>query len=108
MGYDMRYRKADPDEAAAVSFASGIFRKACDERDELPRSERGVLDFERARREGLDWKSHEAHVGRTDRYRAAQDKVDSAMAEMRDAEKSYFRLNMPGMSWACRSWNSSA
>ena len=67
MGYDMRFRKADPDEAAAVEFASKIFRKACDERDELPKSERGVLDFERAKREGLD--SHEAHVGRSARYR---------------------------------------
>ncbi len=102
MGYDMRFRKADPDEAAAVEFASKIFRKACDERDELPKSERGVLDFERAKREGLDWDSHEAHVGRSARYRAAQDKVAAAMAAMRDAEKSYFRLNMSGMSWACR------
>ena len=98
MGYDMRYRKADPDEKAAVEFASAVFRKARDERDALPGEERGVLNTERCKQEGIDWDSHEAHDGRTDRYRAAQDKVSAAMDEMRDAEKSYFRLNVWGMS----------
>ena len=97
----MRYRKADPDEAAAVKFASDIFYSACAKRDELPKSEKGVLNFERAKSEGIDWDSHEAYDGRSDRYRAAQDKVHEAMAEMRDAEKSYFRLNGFGMSRYC-------
>ena len=96
MGYDMRYRKADPDEAAAVEFARLVFTAACDEQDALPGAEKGRFNMERAKVLG-DWDAHEVYDGRSERYREAQDKVDAAMRAMRDAEKSYFRLNVTGM-----------
>lgn len=100
MGYDMRYRKADPDEAAAVAEAQKIFRAACDARDELPKSERGKLNMERAKREGIDWDSEDAYDGMSPRWRAAADQVHAAYRALNDAERSYFRLNISGMGWA--------
>lgn len=97
MGYDMRYRKADPDEAAAVEFAQMVFTAACNERDALPDGEKGRFNAERAKALG-DWDAHEAYDGRSERYRDAQDKVHAAYGSLRDAEKSYFRLNISGMS----------
>jgi hypothetical protein len=100
MGYDMRFRKADPDEAAAVAEAQKIFRAACDVRDALPKSERGEFNMERAKREGIPWDSEDAYDGMSPRYRAAADQVHAAYRALNDAERSYFRLNISGMSWA--------
>lgn len=101
MGYDMRYRKADPDEAVAVRFAQDLFYAACAKRDELPKDERGTLNWERAKAKGIDPTSEDAFDGMTPRYRAAADQVHAAYAEMHAAEKSYFRLNMFGMARYC-------
>ena len=100
MGYDMRYRKADPDEAAAVEFARMIFEAAAGDRNALPDAEKGRFNLERAKALG-DWESHEVYDGRTARFIEAQDKVHAAYQAMRDAEKSYFRLNVTGMSKVC-------
>jgi len=101
MGYDMRFRKAAPDEAAAVAEAQKIFYAACGKRDALPKSERGTPNWERAKREGIDPTSEDAYDGMSPRYRAAADQVHAAYAAMNDAEKSYFRLNVFGMSRYC-------
>ena len=101
MGYDMRWCKADPDEAATVAEARQIFDAACGQRDALPKSERGTLNWERAEREGIDFTSEDAYDGMSPRYRAAADQVHAAYAAMRDAERSYFRLNMFGMGRYC-------
>jgi hypothetical protein len=97
MGYDMRWRKADPDEAAAAAEAQKIFNAACGKRDALPKSERGVPNLERAKRERIDLTSEDAYDGMSRRYRAAADQVHAAYAAMNDAERSYFRLNIHGM-----------
>ena len=99
MGYDMRFRKADPGEAVAVEFAQGVFHKACDVRDELPKSEKGTMNWERAKASG-DYDSQDNYDGRSPRYRAAQDQVHAAYAAMMDAGRSCFRLNISGMGWA--------
>jgi hypothetical protein len=101
MGYDMRLRRADADEAAAVAAAQTIFNATCAARDALPKSERGVPNLERAKREGIDPTSEDAYDGMSPRYRAAADQVHAAYAAMRDAERSYFRLNMFGMGRYC-------
>jgi len=100
MGYDMRYRKADPDEAAAAEFARMVFYAAADERNALPEAEKGRFNVERAKTLG-DWDADEVYDGRTERYREAQDKVNAAGRAWNDAEKSYFRLNVTGMSRVC-------
>ena len=92
MGYDMRWRKADPDEKEAVAAVREVFHAAVTERDSLPREESGRL-----RPGAEDWDAHDSHDGRTERYAKAQDKVHAAYREMGDAEKSYFRLNGFGM-----------
>jgi hypothetical protein len=96
MGFDMRWRTADPAEAEIVAELGLAFRAACDERDRLPRAESGTL-----RRGARDWDAHESYDGRTERYARAQDKVTAALDEIRDAEKSYFRLNGFGMGRYC-------
>jgi hypothetical protein len=96
MGYDMRWRKADPAEAEAVAALRAEFYAACAARDELPKSERGVPDMA-AIRAGGGTDSHDCYPGRTARFIAAQDQVDAAMEAMSDAEASYFRLNIHGM-----------
>jgi hypothetical protein len=75
MGYDMRWLRADDDEAVAVAAASGVFHVACAERDALD----------------------DAEKGQSPRYSAAQEKVHATYAALGDAEKSYFRLNIFGM-----------
>jgi hypothetical protein len=92
MGYDMRWRKADPSEAEVVAILRAEFRAACDVRDALPRSEAGIF-----RRGADDMDGHESFDGRTERYARAQDAVTAASREVNDAERSYFRLNIHGM-----------
>lgn len=99
MGYDMRYRRKDEAEQAAVSAAADQFHAACRERDALPEAEKGRFNMQRAKELG-DFDSHEVFDGRSDRYRAAQDRVHALYEAMRDAEQSYFRLNISGMGWA--------
>ena len=100
MGYDMRYRRADPDEAAEVEFARMVFHSVCDERDALPKAEAGQFNGERAKALG-DWEAHEVYDGRTARFIEAQDKVRATSRAMYAAEKSYFRLNISGMGAVC-------
>ena len=97
MGYDMRWRKADPSEVAAVAAANAVFDQAAAARDALPKSAAGVINAERARETG-DWESHEAYDGRTPEYCLAQDTVHAAYEAFLDARSSYFRLNVWGMS----------
>lgn len=97
MGYDMRWRKTDPAEAEAVATLRDEFYAACNARDKLPKSERGIPDMA-AIRVGGGIDSHDSYTGRTARWIAAQDQVDAAMEAMREAERSYFRLNIGGMS----------
>lgn len=99
MGYDMRWRKKDEAEASAVAAASDQFHAAVRDRNSLPEDEKGRFNMERAKELG-DWDSHEVFDGRSDRYRAAQDRVSALADAMRDAEQSYFRLNISGMGWA--------
>lgn len=96
MGYDMRWRKVDDSEKVTVAAAREAFYAAISERGELPREEAGRLNRERFETNGsLD--DHSVYDGRTDRYRAAQDKVEVASEAMDAAEQSYFRLNIWGM-----------
>jgi hypothetical protein len=96
MGYDMRWCRVDDAEREAVQEASKLFHEVVNLRDAIPRLEAGRFNRVRADEIG-DWDAHEAYDGRTDRYRQAQDRVNAAYAAMRDAEKSYFQLNIWGM-----------
>jgi hypothetical protein len=96
-GYDMSWRRVDEAEEVAVAECRVLLGTACDARDLLPREEAGR--FNRAKGDELgNWDAHEAFDGRTARFIAAQDQVDTAMSAMDDAQKSYFRLNISGMS----------
>lgn len=95
MGYDMRWRNVDPDEAEAVAAARAEWNIAIGARDALPRSEAGVLVRERVMA-GASLDSDDAYEGRTPRWIAAQDQVRAASQAVSDARKSYFRLNMGG------------
>lgn len=97
MGYDMRWVKRDDSEIAEVEALRALFTAKCKVRNALPDGEKGTLNFERVKREGLDFESDEAWDGRTPAYRAAQAEVHAAYEAMGDAEKSYFRLNIFGM-----------
>ena len=96
MGYDMRWRKVDGSEGAAVAAAREVWNAAIKARDELPETEKGQFNGERAKELG-DWDAHEVFDGRTQRYREAQDRVMAASRKMYAAEQSYFRLNVWGM-----------
>lgn len=96
-GYDMHWRRVDEAEKAAVAEFRVLFTAACDARKALPPEEAGR--FNRAKAEELgDWDANEAYDGRTARFGAAQDQIEAASEAMRLAEKSYFRLNISGMS----------
>ncbi|TNY36387.1 hypothetical protein [Thermomonospora catenispora] len=92
MGYDMWYEVRFSGEKEAVADALASLQAALRERDALRRHE-----AERLRAGRPDPPSGGAHGGRTERYRAAQEKVDAAYAALREAERSHFRLNVRGM-----------
>lgn len=96
MGYDMRWRKAEAGEEAAVDALRAEWDAACNARDALPRSEAGVPVRARVAA-GASLDSDDAYEGRTPRWVAAQDQVRAASRAIREAEKSYFRLNIGGM-----------
>lgn len=100
MGYDMHWRKADPNEAAAVAAAHAAWDETIRERDVI-QHEKGTYNPERAKRDGLNFEDHAAHDGRTERYAAAYDKARAGYVAMLDAEASYFRLNMFSMGRFC-------
>jgi hypothetical protein len=102
MGYDMYWRKIDPSEAQAVEAAREVWNQALKVRDALPEDEKGTFNRAKADAEfDGDWDAHGAYDGRTDRYIAAQDAVMAASRAQDEAEQSYFRLNIFGMSaWA--------
>lgn len=96
MGYDMHWQSKADGEDEAVAAAENAFHDAAAERDALPRAEAGT--FNRARfDENGDMDAHENYDGRTDRFKAAQDKVHAAYEALDDARQSYFRLNISGM-----------
>lgn len=106
MGYDMYWRQKPEDEEAAVAEATAVFDAACRVRDALPREERGTFDgeaYKRARDAGelVSIDDDRFEVGRSDRWKKAQDVVHAAYAELNDARTSYFRLNIWGMSTVC-------
>ena len=100
MGYDMHWRKADDDEVLAVAAATEQFNAAVQTRNELPESEKGTYNPEKAKALG-DPAADEAYDGRSPRYIAAQDQVHATYQAVHDAERSYFRLNMWGMGLYC-------
>lgn len=97
MGYDMHWKQKDASEVAAVEAARKEFDAAVAERNELPKEEAGSFNAEKAKETG-DWEAHEVYDGRTERFRQAQDRVHAAYEAMGQAEVSYFRLNIFGMS----------
>ncbi|MDF5756591.1 hypothetical protein [Spongiactinospora sp. TRM90649] len=96
MGYDMTWRRIDDSEREAVAEARVAWDAAVKARDALPREEAGTFDSAKAKELG-DWDAHDAHNGRTERYRKAQDSVMAASRLMDDVHTSYFRLNIWGM-----------
>lgn len=98
MGYDMYWLRDRVGEEEAVAAARVIWDSAIRARDAIPREEMGrFIGAEQAEARGLDWDSHEAYEGRTERYRVAQDAVTAASDVMDKARQSYFRLNISGM-----------
>lgn len=97
MGYDMRWRKVDGSEQDALAAAREVRNAAIKARDELPSGEKGTFNVDKGKELG-DWDAHEAYDCRTERYRAAQDRVMEASRACDAAEQSYFRLNIWGMS----------
>ena len=92
VGYDLHYEIRPPGEAEVVAEAEARLKAALRERDALPPEEAGRL-----RPDHPDPISHDAYEGRTARYRAAQDRVNAALAALYETERSYFRLNVSGM-----------
>lgn len=100
IGYDMStVLPMNPAEQAVHDEAAQAFHAAVKERDSLPEDAAGRLNTERVRNTpGLDYDSHEAYDGRTKEFIAAQNAVDAAYEKMNDTYRSYFRLNIWGMS----------
>lgn len=93
MGFDMFWKIKEDGEDEAIAMADLLVEEAARERNSLPEHERGRLNREKfAQVQDLD--AHEVYDGRTDRYRAAQDKVLAKYS----ANRSHFRLNIGGMS----------
>lgn len=99
MGYDMYWLKEPEGQAEVLEAARAVWNAAIEARNALPREEMGAfIGGDRCRELALDWDAHEAYAGRTARYIAAQDQVMAASAEVDRAHRSYFRLNIHGMS----------
>jgi hypothetical protein len=95
MGYDMRWRKVDPDETVAYQAAHARFNELVAVRNALPKEERGT--FNRVRGDEIGWDNEDAYDGQSARYRVAADAVHAAYDEMNDIRKSYYRLSITGM-----------
>lgn len=95
MGYDMYWVTKDPDEDKKVEAVREEWDLACNVRDAIPKEERGTPATMEQIRDGADMLAVPADA--SDRYKAAQEEVDRLYEEMRDARKSYFRLNIWGM-----------
>jgi hypothetical protein len=93
----MSYLRKPEGEAERVTVASAAFEAAVAVRNALPKDEAGALNFERAKSAGKSFDDDSNFDGRSERYQAAQDAVHAAYGAMRDAEGSYFRLNIFGM-----------
>jgi hypothetical protein len=96
-GYDMTWRRVDDSEKAAVTAARLAQKAAWADRDALPEGEGGTFNVAKAKLLN-DWDSHEVFDGRTARFISAQDRVMAASDAVYDAQRSYFRLNIFGMS----------
>ena len=97
MGYDMRFRNGKPEgEAERVSAAREAFHAAVKVRDDIPKAEHGFfrpgIDSSRAR-----W-GEVPYTNASPRRAAAENEVHRLYGEMYAVERSYFRLNISGMS----------
>lgn len=88
MGYDMRWVRRPDGEAEAVEEARRLAYAAADRRDTFPRH-LFRFDCETLR-------SYSDDPG----AQAALDECAAAFADLDAADRSYFRLNISGMSWA--------
>lgn len=102
MGYDMRWRRRPDGEAEAVAAARAVWSDAIGARDAIPRAEMGAFTEEENAAIGrgeLSWDAIPASA--SERYHLAQEAALAADAAMDRADRSYFRLNIWGMSRAC-------
>jgi len=91
MGYDMHTVIKPEGEERAVAKANEAFHAAVQERDALPKAERGTY------RQGIDQLGESPFANATPRYAEAQRKVSGALERVYATERSYFRLNIRGM-----------
>lgn len=107
VGYDMYWLRTPDHEDDTVADAYAVFNAAVAIRDEIPKDEKGRLDpteWQRLADAGTPVSLVDPSVwpGRTERYQRAQDAVTAAYEDVHVARRSYFRLNMSGMSTVCR------
>lgn len=95
MGYDMRWHRRDSEEIKAVEAAYQQYRDRSNELRNLPDVERGKMLPEKAA--DYDYYDPEVWEGRSDRYAKAALAVKEAEQAWKDADVSYFRLNIWGM-----------
>lgn len=97
IGYDMYVVQPMNDaEQAAHNEAAERFHALVKVRDEIPKEEMGRRDRDKWREYGDQ--DDRTWIGRTERYSAAQKAVNAACIKMQRLDKSYFRLNIGGMS----------
>jgi len=94
MGYDMRLRRIPDGEAEVVAVAREVCRKAVAARDAFPRSAYDTRDENSGYLRSSDPEPN-----------AAQLAVEAAYDALNKAERSYFRLNIWGMSRCCEYMN---
>jgi hypothetical protein len=99
MGYDMHWKTKAAGEEEAVAAARDLFYAACNVRDALPDGSRGTYSDEEWKRLKAGEMGHDDYPANvTDEYRAAQDEVRRLGDELDKVNRSYFRLNIWGMS----------
>jgi hypothetical protein len=99
MGYDMHWKTRPAGEEEAVAAVRELFYAACSARDALPQGSRGEYsedEWKRIKSGEMGHDDYPANV--TDEYRAAQDEVRRLSRELDKVNRSYFRLNIFGMS----------
>jgi DnaJ-domain-containing protein 1 len=86
MGYDMHWVETPQRIKDGVAAADKVFHEACVARNAFPANETGRYDS-----------STETLIGGSPAWRAAQEAVSAAQANVRQARIHYFRLNNGGM-----------
>ena len=94
----MHWRVKDAEETRLVEAARAAFNEAITARDALPREEQGAINRARWKASDDPFGDLSVYDGMTDRYREVMETVHRHYDEMRNAERSYFRLNVWGMS----------